>query len=360
VVITVVDAAERVERVLPEVAAMLTGGLILVEDTEVYFHSAAFRGGLPDIQVRDLMSPQPESVTADTPIAEVVERLVQRDYTALPVVDAEQRVVGVIGDSDMLGAGLTRLSVSLHKVIGPDLVRDYLAQLRGTGGTVREAMTTPPVTVAPDTPLAKAAHVMHARGLKRLPVVDAEGRLVGVLGRLDILRSIASGYALRRAPHASQLPQEHRTVNQLMERDVPTVPETAPLADVVGKLLGSAVKRVVVVSSSGNPVGIITDTDIVARVDPEQRPGLLTQLRGRWNEAAHRHVQRAFGQRAADIMTAPVTTVGDTTSVIEALTLAVGKHVKRVPVVDAQGRIVGIVSRPALLAASLDLATEGR
>jgi CBS domain-containing protein len=283
---------------------------------------------------------------------------VQRDYTALPVVDADRRVIGVIGDSDMLSAGLTRLSVSLHKVIGPELVRDYLAQLRSTGGTVGAAMSTPPVTVTPDTPLATAAHVMHARRLKRLPVVDADGRLVGVLGRLDILRSIASGYAQRTVPHAGTLPQEHRTVGQLMERNVPTVPETAPLADVVGKLLASEVKRVVVVNGDGQPVGMITDTDLVARVDPEQRPGLLTQLRSRWNEAAHRHVQRAVGQRAADVMTTPVTTVGDTASVIAALTLAVEQHVKRLPVIDAHGRIVGIVSRPALLAASLDLAEQ--
>jgi CBS domain-containing protein/PII-like signaling protein len=358
VVITAVDAAERIEHVLPQISAMLSGGMILVEDTEVYFHSAAFRGGLPDIQVGDVMTTKPESITADTPIAEVVERLGRRDYTALPVVDADERVIGVISDRDMLSAGLTRLSVSLHKVIGPDLVREYLAQLRSKGSTVRETMTTPPVTVMPTTPLVEAARLMHARGLKRLPVVDAAGRLVGVLGRLDILRSIASGHALRTAPHASKLPQEHRIVSQLMERDVPTVPETAPLADVVGKLLGSEVKRVVVVNSGGDPVGIITDTDLVARVDPEQRPGLLTQLRSRWNEAAHRQVQHAFGERAADIMTTPVATVCDTASVIEALTLAVEKHVKRVPVVDTQGRVVGLVSRLALLAASLDLAAE--
>ncbi|HVO24621.1 MAG TPA: DUF190 domain-containing protein, partial [Candidatus Margulisiibacteriota bacterium] len=59
VVITAIDAADVIERVLPEVAAMLGGGLIIVEDTEVYFHSAGFRGGFPDLQVKDLMSPNP-------------------------------------------------------------------------------------------------------------------------------------------------------------------------------------------------------------------------------------------------------------------------------------------------------------
>jgi CBS domain-containing protein/PII-like signaling protein len=358
VIITAVDAPEKIERILPEISQMLSGGLILVDETEVYFHSAAFRGGLPDVSVGDVMTWNPEAVEPTTPIAEVTERLAGRDYTALPVVDQHHRVIGVISDTDMLGAGLTRLSVSLHKVIGPDLVAEYLTRLKGEGKTARDAMTTPAVTVTPATSIKDAAHLMHLEKLKRLPVVDEQNRLVGVLGRLDIFQSITSGYARRTVPHTIKLPQEHRTVAQVMEREVITVPETAPLADVVGKLLESDVKRVVVVDASRRVTGIITDSDIVARLDPEERPGILTVLRSRWNEAAHRQVQRAYGQRASDVMTAPVVTVLETASVIDALTLTVGRHVKRVPVIDAQNRLVGIVSRTALLAASLDVVQE--
>ena len=356
VIITAVDTPEKIERVLPEIAEMLSGGMILVDETDVYFHSAAFRGGLPDISVGDVMTANPEAVEPSTPIAEIVERLAGHDYTALPVVDEQRRIIGVISDTDMLGARLTGLSVSLHKVIGPDLVAEYLTRLKRAGKTACDAMTTPAVTVTPATSIRDAAHLMHVKKLKRLPVVDDQNRLVGVLGRLDIFQSIASGYARRTAPPAIQLPQEHRTVAQVMERDVVTVPENAPLADVVGKLLTSNGKRAVVVDQRGRPIGIVTDSDIVARVDPEDRPGIITSLRSRWNEAAHRQVRRAYGQRAADLMTAPVVTVLDTASVIEALTLTVERHVKRVPVIDAQNRLVGVVSRTALLAASLDLA----
>lgn len=357
VVITLIDVPERIEKVLPEVSTMMAGGIITLEDVEIRFSSAAFKGGLPDVTVGDLMSREPEAVSPDTPVAEVVERLVARDYTALPVIDRERKVVGVIGDSDLLSTGLTRLSVSLHKVVGADLVREFLARLKTEGASVRQAMTTPALTVRPATPLKEAAHLMHARGLKRLPVVDEENRLVGVLGRLDILQSITSGYSRRMAPHAARLPQEHRTVGEIMERDVPSVPETAPLLDVAEKLLTSDVKRVLVVDRDGRPTGIITDTDIIARVDPEERPGLLTLVRSRWSREAERQVRRSYGQRAADVMTSPVLTVRDTAPVIEALALTVTRHVKRLPVVSAEGRVVGMVSRPALLAASLDLAS---
>jgi CBS domain-containing protein/PII-like signaling protein len=358
IVITTVDAAEKIESLLPELSAMLTGGLVTIEETQIYYHSAAFHGGLPRLRVGDVMNREPESVTMETAIAEVVQRLLVRDYTALPVVDGEQRVIGVISDGDMLRAGLTRLSVSLHKATDPAVVRESLARLEREGGTVRELMTSPAVTLKPETDLSAAAHVMHTRRLKRLPVVDDQGRLVGVLGRLDILQSIASGYTRRTVPLAHRLPQEHRTVAEIMERDVPTVAETATLADVVTKLLDSDVKRVLVTDSAGRPSGFISDTDIVARVDPAERPGLLAQLRSRWNaEIAHK-VRRSYGQRAVDVMTTPVLTVRDTAPVIEALSLTVDRHVKRVPVVDAEGRVVGIVSRPALLAASLAVAAE--
>jgi protein CrcB len=241
-VITVVDAAEKIERLLPEMSAMLTGGLVTIDETQIYFHSAAFHGGLPRLRVGDVMSRDPESVAIETPIAEVVERLLVRDYTALPVVDEEQRVIGVISDADMLRAGLTPLSVSLHKATDPAAVRESLARLEHEGGTVRGAMTSPAVTVTPETDLAAAAHLMHTRHLKRLPVVDEQGRLAGVLGRLDILQSIASGYARRTVPLAHRLPQEHRTVAEIMEREVPTVAESATLADVVAKLLESATR----------------------------------------------------------------------------------------------------------------------
>ena len=142
-----------------------------------------------------------------------------------------------------------------------------------------------------------------------------------------------------------------------MEAEVLTVPDSAPLADVVGRLLASNAKRLLVLDAQACLAGVITDTDVLARIDPEQRPGLITQLRSRWNQAAQRQVQRAYGQRAADVMTSPVIAVHDTDTVIDALTLAVQKHLKRLPVIDAGGRLVGIVSRPALLAASLDLTT---
>jgi len=354
IVITAVDTPERIEQIVAEITTMLAGGVVTVEDVDVRYFAGLFKAGFPNRRVADVMSPEPEATTPDAPLVEVVTRLLARDYTALPVVDGERRVVGMIDESDLLDRGLTELSLSLHKVIGPSLVADYLARLAAQAATVRTAMTAT-ATVTRDLPLRDAAHLMHGRGLKRVPVVDDAGRLVGMLGRLDILASLASTHAHPLAERSAKLPLVHRTVADIMERQVPTVTEDIGLLEVLDRLLESPLKRVVVVDAERRPVGIITDTDLAARVDPEDRPGLLTVMRSRWNDEARQRVQRARGHRAGDLMSRPVVTVAGAAPVAEALAATVTRHIKRLPVVDGDGRLVGMASRPALLAAALDL-----
>jgi len=354
IVVTAVDTAERVEAMVPEITAMLAGGLVTVEDVDIRYCAGLFNVGFPDRRVADVMSRHPESATPETPLADVVSRLVERDYTALPVVDPEGRVIGMIDEADLLDKGLTELSLSLHKVIGGPLVAEYLARLAAQGATVRSAMRAT-ATVKQDRSLREAAHVMHAARLKRVPVVDDAGKLVGVLGRLDILAALATGHPAPAVPEGN-LPARNARVADLMESKVPTVTEDAPLTDVLDKLLEAGVKRVVVVGPDGQPIGIITDTDLVARVDPGDRPGFLTLMRSRWNAEARQRVRKARGQRAADVMSRPVVTIRDSATVSEALAVTVTRHIKRLPVVDAEGRLVGMASRPALLAAALDVA----
>ncbi len=356
IVITVVDVADKIEALAGELGAMLAGGAVVVDDVEVYFHGTTYDAGIPDVDVAAVMTRSPDAVTPETPVVAVVQLLLARDHTVVPVVDAQGKVVGVVGDRDLLKAGVTAASVSLHKAADPSTLADVLRNVATGGRIVREVMTTPAVTVRATLPMRNAAWLMHERGLKRLPVVDANDRLVGVIGRFDVLTSVAHGHGNRAPAGDHPLPREHRRVGDFMERDVPTVTETRSLDDVVAKLIDSDTKRVMVLGDDGRLAGIVTDTDLLARVDADERPGLFTLLRARWSRDADRLVRRAYGKRAADVMTAPAIAVREDAPVLEALTLSVTNHVKRLPVVDAAGRVVGVVSRPALLAASLDVA----
>src|SRR5262249_61557907 len=229
VVITWVDRPDRVEGVLPRVAEMVTAGLITVEDVQIYHSASTLREGLPEVRVEEVMTRTVTTVHPHAPLAEVVEKLLDKDYTALPVVDETNRVVGIISDTDLLERGDMEVSLSLKKAVDPDLARTLIARLRRVTKTVAQVMTPEPVTIGPHAALSEAARLMSKKNLKRLPVVDADGRLLGVLGRLDILTALAAGYLPQDASPrpTSPHPVSPRTVADVMAPNVPTVsPQT--------------------------------------------------------------------------------------------------------------------------------------
>src|SRR5579862_2431643 len=113
--------------------------------------------------VQQVMTERPALVVAwpDTPFKQLVELMQARDVSALPIVDAEDHVLGVVSEADLL--------------------------VPNGAGTALELMTTPAVTVTAETTIGHAARVMHERRVKRLPVLDAEGRLLGIVSRRDLL-----------------------------------------------------------------------------------------------------------------------------------------------------------------------------
>jgi CBS domain-containing protein len=356
VIVTWIDRPDRVERVLPRLAEMVPAGLITVDDVHVYHYSSTLHEGLPDVRVEEVMTRSVTTVHPDTPLAEVVEKLLDKDYTALPVVDATQRVVGMVSDTDLLTRGDMELSLSLKKAVDPELARVLLARLRQSKRTVAQVMTREPVTIGPQARLSEAARVMSKKGLKRLPVVDTDKRLLGILGRLDILTTLAAGYLPQQAPRQGSVPARARTVAEVMDPAVPTVSPETPLSEVLALLVGSRVKRVVVVDRDRQVVGVISDSDLFLRLSPEAHPGILEYLvskipLGTLSGEARTHLQKATGKTAADLMTRPVVTLTAESPIGTALALSAETHIKRFPVVDAAGTLLGIVGRTELLGA---------
>jgi CBS domain-containing protein len=361
VVIIWVDRSDRVERVLPRVAEMVTAGLITVEDIQIYQYAATLREGFPEVRVEEVMTRTVTTVHPDASLAEVVEKLIDKDYTALPVVDEENRVIGIVSDTDLLERGDMAVSLSLKKAVDPNLARTLIAGLRQSSHTVAQIMTREPVTIGPQAYLNEAARLMSKQGLKRLPIVDQDHRILGVLGRLDILTALAAGYLPQETPRhpVSVHPAQPRTVADVMDPDVPTVLPETPLPDVLALLASTRAKRVVVVDAERRVLGIISDSDLVARVSPDMHPGILEQLvsklhLGALSTEAQHHLQKARGKTAADLMTAEVVTLAADSPIGTALALSAEKHIKRFPVIDATGKLVGIVGRSELLSALVE------
>jgi CBS domain-containing protein len=139
------------------------------------------------VRVGDVMTREVVSATPDTPIKDAATLLAERGISGLPVCDADGRVVGVLSEADLLvkQGGPQRISGGLFAWLVETASAPDLAKLKAH--TAGEAMTSPPMTVEPDTPVSEAARTMVESGINRLPVVE-DGRLVGIVTRADLVR----------------------------------------------------------------------------------------------------------------------------------------------------------------------------
>jgi CBS domain-containing protein len=139
------------------------------------------------MKISDVMTREVRTVTPDTPLSEVARILSELRVSGLPVVD-DGRVVGVISEADILvkerGEGPPR--PGLLGLLLDDSV-DIAAKLEAR--TAGEAMTCPAVTVSGRRSLAEAASRMIDERVNRLPVLDEDGALVGIVTRADLVRA---------------------------------------------------------------------------------------------------------------------------------------------------------------------------
>lgn len=350
-----IDLPQRVERLLPQLQQMVDDGLIVREPITVVHYSMGRSSDPLDQPVSYIMR-EPEEVakvTTDVPVAEIMRLLLERGVRSLPVVDTERQLVGIITDGDLLQrAGLTP-QIALHKEMSDDQIHALLATLRNSPLTANEIMTAPVVSVRSDETVRAAVAQMVKHNLKRLPVINEEGRLVGMVSRIDIFRSVQL-YAERKITEAEE-PKPGRSVTELMHTDVPTVGPDATLEEIVQALEASRRRRVVVVDEERHVLGIISDGDLLRRSQQRQHPGLLERLRRLViGSAAIDQVLPSASERAADLMTAPVITIRPDTSLGEALRLMTTHAVKRLPVVDAEGRLLGLLGRASVLRGLLE------
>jgi CBS domain-containing protein len=127
--------------------------------------------------VKDIMTDDVATVRSDASYREMTTLLRARRVSGLPVVDAEGIVVGVVSETDLLTRALER---------GPGRW-PHRKHVASAELTARDLMTRPAVTTSPDEPVASVARLMSARKLRRLPVVDGQGRLAGIVCRSDVL-----------------------------------------------------------------------------------------------------------------------------------------------------------------------------
>jgi CBS domain-containing protein len=352
--IRIILPAVEADRVTATLAKMVTDGIVAVQDLQVVSHRTKGKLLPKHVRVRDIMNPNPQRVQLTTPVNEVARLLLSSTFTGLPVVDRDNRPVGVISQTDLIyKAGLPMRLGLLAEAEDAKIAAVLEAMAKKQA---REVMTSPAVVIHQEAPVTAAVDLMLQKGVKRLPVIDDQGRLVGNLSRVDIFHTILKECPDWQAFQKQQIKVENlSTVADIMRREVITVRPETPVEDLIRIIDTNDIQRICVVDENGVFLGLISDKDLLAAF-ADRHPGIwnyfVSKLPFTERRRRDKHLQRYLElQTAGDIMNTQIVTVPEETPVQNAIQIMLDGAFKRLPVVDGQGKLRGMVSREALLRA---------
>jgi CBS domain-containing protein len=257
------------------------------------------------MRVRDVMTLQPVTIRVDDTISLAAQMMVWNGIRHLPVLDGE-KIAGILTERDILR----------HRAAHPED--------RPMAAHVSDAMSTPPETVHPETPLNEAADAMATARLGCLAVVDS-GRLTGILTTTDLL-----GEEARASFRKLFVPEDigHATAEHLMTPSPLTADPEEPLADAIARMTLAQVHQLPV-TSRGRLVGLLCKRDIV--LDERDWAGTA---RSRWSETL----------RVSTLMETDVPTVKPSCPIVDLVKAFADWRIGTLPVVAGDERLVGIIS----------------
>ncbi|MDJ0725957.1 MAG: CBS domain-containing protein [Prochloraceae cyanobacterium] len=146
--------------------------------------------------VAEVMTPNPITVEPETDLNQAIKIMAEKQISGLPVVDGEGKLIGVISETDLMwqetGLEPPPYIMFLDSIIYLQNPARHEKEIHKVlGQTVKEVMSDKPIAISPDKSLREAARLMHDKKIRRLPAIDSEGKVIGILTRGDIVRMMA-------------------------------------------------------------------------------------------------------------------------------------------------------------------------
>lgn len=146
------------------------------------------------MQARDIMVSPVVTVGQNATVRQVAQILMERRISAVPVVDSDNKILGIVSEGDLMHraeSGTERSPSWWLRLLTGDaqLAADYV---KSHSAKVQDIMTRDVATATPEMPLAEIAMLLEERQIKRVPIVNKEGQLVGIVSRANLLQAIAS------------------------------------------------------------------------------------------------------------------------------------------------------------------------
>lgn len=343
----------ELDTVISHLEEMVVDGIIAIESLDVYSYHSSRRLIPPQIRVKEVMTTSPKTVTPASSVNTIISIMVDNSLKGVPVVDSNQHPIGIITSKDLIAKAGMPIRIGLLKRLDPGKINSFLKSIDGK--TAKDIMSFPLVTVKEEQTIKEAVQIMIKQRVKRLPVINDAGVLVGIFSRIDVFQAIT-----KHVPKWDSLQEQNVVVNNgqpvktVLQRDLETVHPDTPITEIIEKITNEEIQRIAVVDINGKFVGLISDGDLLSVISGQ--PGFWELLKskltftnnGRQLNELFKHARAKI---AADIMITDITTIKDETTIDEAVKLMTEKGLKRVPVVDSKGIFKGMISRDSVLQA---------
>jgi len=169
------------------------------------------------MKARDLMTADVATVPPNTPVLAVARLLADRHISAVPVVDAERRVLGVVSEADLLRqvSGRNEPQVGFFASLFSDPVKLAAEYAKSHGRTAIDIMTDTVVSVTEETSAAEIATLLDKEHIRRV-IVAKDGKLQGIVSRADLLRALVTPVASGSGPTSDE--EIYRNVTAAMKK----------------------------------------------------------------------------------------------------------------------------------------------
>jgi universal stress protein E len=316
--------------------------------------------------VGHLMKTDVATVTSQTPLPEVVSQLVDQRIKLLVVVGKAQHVQGIITLGSLFAHDQVFQHLDLQRAAHTQHLGDYVSQLFTPAQTAGEVMNRQPLVVQDTATIEAAAHWMDLHHVSRMPVVNAEGKLVGMLDQADLLQYYTDIPASPGTPEESQedlQPEQIQTVGDTTLLQVPLIAHDTPLTEVLPTVQTTPLHRAIVIDNDGKAIGVIADRDILATYGQTSHRNAFVTIASRFAlrlPEGWTNPRTATGPLTAQQGMRPrLLTVMPSTSLAEALQVMLTEHVKRLVVVDDQQKPLGLIDRQHVLRTLLEKKRAG-
>ena len=310
--------------------------------------------------VRDVMTEASVVAHLETPLVEVLTAFIEERTRLVPVVSPDGMVSGVITLSHLLRQGDPALATHLAQLERPALIRAHLEQMLA-GQTARESMLNNPYVLQGDVPLSVAGRYLTTHRITRVPVVDSNRHLVGIVSEHEIVSALITPLAgtltpsVKSATPVDSPALQPLTAGMLTDQTIPRLAESASVDEVVSTLQATPGRLVLIVGQGGQFRGLIDERVLLQRTLAGESKGLSGALQRLFSHAQAQAPGRGQPQEpliAASLLRQEIPLVHAETPLVQALAYIIASQSSDVGVVTTpDDRPIGVLWRGTALRA---------